>query len=153
MVRLWDTDFRSIRALARDPRCKTSYTTLQTLLRWGVPLEAAVVPPTTTAVPAVVCWGETFANYAAVARDPRCGVPYVTMMSRIKKKDWPVEQAVVGSPKLVCWGETFKNVRQLALDPRCQVAYVTVLKKILSGQTPEQATSKLPLGLELKDGP
>jgi hypothetical protein len=153
MLRLWDTDFRSLKALSRDPRCKTSYTTLQTLLRWGVPLEAAVVPPTTTGVPPVVVWGETFPNYSAVARDPRCGVPYVTMMSRIKKKNWPVEQAVISAKQLVCWGEAFRSVRALALDPRCQVRYAVLLKNLGDGQSPEQATSKLPLGLEPKDGP
>jgi hypothetical protein len=72
-------------------------------------------------------------------------------MSRIKKKGWPVELAVVGTPNLVCWGESFKNVRQLAQDPRCQVRYPVLLKKLSEGQTPEQATSKLPLGLEPKD--
>jgi hypothetical protein len=74
------------------------------------------------------------------------------MMSRIKKKNWPVELAVVAAPKLVCWGETFRSVRALSLDPRCQVRYAVLLKNLGDGQSPEQATSKLPLGLESKDG-
>lgn len=151
MYRLWETDFRSLRALASDPRCTTSYGTLQVLLRYGVPLETAVRPPTVVGTTAVTCWGETFENLAAVARDPRCEVPYVTMISRIKKRGWPVEQAVISGKTVVCWGDKFKNVKALSRDPRCQVNYLMLLKRLGLGITPEQATSKLPLGLEEKN--
>lgn len=150
MYRIWDTDFRSVKAIAKDPRCKTRYEALATLVRWGVPLEQAVIPPSRPSK-TVKCWGKVFPNLLAVARDPRCQVPYGTMMARIRCKNWPVEQAVLSSaPPVICWGETFHSLYALSRDPRCQVPYYILLKNLAKGQSPEQATSKLPLGLEEK---
>jgi len=111
-VVVWGQEFRSIRAVSKDPRCKVSYQTLFNRVKNGIPLETATnVSVYPGASKSVTCWGQTFASLQELALDPRCNVCYSLIGQKLAKGMTPedavkdlrtkapittIEQAIVG---------------------------------------------------------
>jgi hypothetical protein len=93
----------------------------------------------------IICWGEEFPSYQALARDPRCLTTPPAFRRRLSNGMSPEDAAAFkghGGPKAVtCWGETFPSLRALAADPRCVVRHVILSARLLSGMSPEEAAS------------
>jgi hypothetical protein len=77
-------------------------------------------------------WGKNFNTARDISKDPRCEVPYGTLLTLIR---WgiPARRAVAYPPppdKYCIWGKGFYTVKAIAEDPRCQISYGILLRRL-----------------------
>ncbi|ASY37013.1 hypothetical protein CAC01_30720 (plasmid) [Streptomyces sp. CLI2509] len=97
-VTAFSEQFASYAALAADPRCRVSYSTLTKRIdNEGMsPEEAALdlVRNPGRGGAKLTAFGEEFASYAALAADPRCRVNYKLLAARLNAGKSPEEAAL-----------------------------------------------------------
>lgn len=140
-VQAFGQNYRSIQALASDPRCVVSYRVLWKRLRlygWAVD-DAARTESTVTRYNV---WDKTFSTLDDVAADERCEVELASLKRRVYT-GIPLHDAVNTLPTnnlYRVWGAEFLRLKDIAADPRCRVEYRTLTYRLASGVPLEVAT-------------
>ena len=135
-IQAFGQTYRSIKSLARDPRCIVDYYTLWRRIRfygWET-TEAAI---THSNVSWYVVWGEKFATLEQLQIDPRCKINnQATLKTRIRR-GIPVHEAVQDQPdsrlRFEVWNEQFATVADIARDSRCCPRYKTLAYRLQQG--------------------
>lgn len=141
---------QTLAAWLRDARCQVEGRVVCQRLRQGWTPEAALATPGALVFASD---GEAFGvsqSPAAWARDPRCQVPYLVLLQRLRR-GWPLERALT-TPQtrsthptaLTAFGETH-TLAAWQRDPRCVVGSSTILDRLARGWTLEAALTTPPL--------
>ncbi len=92
VVVVWGQEFSTLKAVADDPRCEVGYVTLLNNIKTGESLEDATKKSSKNrSNRQITCWGETFDSIKSLASDPRCGVCYSVLSSKLKAGLTPEE--------------------------------------------------------------
>jgi hypothetical protein len=77
-----------------DERCTVASSVLRTRIDRGWEHERAIATPSSGSRKTYSAFGES-KTLAQWTRDPRCAVQLFTLFTRIRKKNWPIESAII----------------------------------------------------------
>jgi len=135
-IQAFGQTYRSIKSLARDPRCVVDYYTLWRRIRfygWDT-TEAAMAPED---VACYIVWGEKFDTIDQVHADSRCQTETKAALKDRLRCGIPIHEAVRRHPtsrlRFEVWDKQFASLAEITRDPRCSPQYKTLVYRLQQG--------------------
>jgi hypothetical protein len=154
-IQAFGQTYRSIKSLARDPRCVVDYYTLWRRIRF-YGWDTTEATTTMENESWYVVWGEKFPTLNDLLADSRCMVGNHRTLSKRIKRGVPIQDAVLEQPvadlKFEVWNEQFSNLTDVSRDSRCVPQYKTLMYRLQAGTPLEIAVQDKQVFLDWRRG-